>query len=303
MTMRTDTKETTFVGNVAVHLVTADAGAAGTTPVTPAFGRDSRQPVDVTSEQLYVNDTAKTALFTGSVVAVQGDSTLKSPELHVSLRGQGRVRAGEGRARSSREESSRLSRLVAKNGAVVTIGSGPARDQRRGRLRRQGRYGAVHRQRARQPAEERAAGAAAVRRPQDRQEPARVAGGGRPAGRPHRRDLLSERDGKAGPAAQAQVAGRRGGGAVQGGVFGTLQDRSQRAHRRGGRHARRPRPGQAGDLPRQRQVAAGRLRRAHGRDDRLLHGPVRLRADGRRRGRSRQGRPPSSRAWRRGRRC
>ena len=39
MTMRTDTKETTFVGDVDVHLK-ASTPAGGTTPVTPAFGRD-----------------------------------------------------------------------------------------------------------------------------------------------------------------------------------------------------------------------------------------------------------------------
>jgi len=32
-------------------------------------------------EQLHVNDTAKTAVFMGDVVAVQGDSMLKTPEL------------------------------------------------------------------------------------------------------------------------------------------------------------------------------------------------------------------------------
>ena len=121
MTMRTDTKETTFVGDVAVNLK-ASTPAVGTTPTTPAFGRDSRQPVDVTSEQLYVNDAAKTALFTGGVVAVQGDSTLKSPELHVAY--EGKAASGLASADAQQpQESSRLSRLVAKKGAVVTIGA------------------------------------------------------------------------------------------------------------------------------------------------------------------------------------
>ena len=121
MTMRTDTKETTFVGNVAVHLK-ASTPAGGTTPVTPAFGRDSRQPVDVTSEQLYVNDAAKTALFMGGVVAVQGDSTLKTPELHVAYEGKAASELANADAQQP-QEASRLSRLVAKNGAVVTIGA------------------------------------------------------------------------------------------------------------------------------------------------------------------------------------
>jgi len=119
MTMRTDTKETTFVGDVTAHLKAATPVGA-TAPVTPAFGRDSRQPVDVTSEQLYVNDAAKTARFMGSVVAVQGDSTLKTPELHIAYEGKA---ASELASADAQQESSRLSRLVAKSGSVVTIGA------------------------------------------------------------------------------------------------------------------------------------------------------------------------------------
>ncbi len=123
MTRRTDTKETTFVGNVRVHLLSAGQQAGGAAaPVTPAFGRDSRQPVDVTSEKLYVNDAAKTALFTGNVVAVQGDSTLRSPELHVAYEGKAAADMVTANPQQQGEEGSRLSRLVAKNGAVVTIG-------------------------------------------------------------------------------------------------------------------------------------------------------------------------------------
>lgn len=121
MTLRTDTKEYTFVGDVKVHLLPA-AQPAGASPATPAFGRDSRHPVDVTSDQLYVNDTAKTALFMGSVVAVQGDSTLKAPELHVAYEGKAAAELASGGAQQG-QEASRLSRLVAKNGSVVTMGT------------------------------------------------------------------------------------------------------------------------------------------------------------------------------------
>jgi lipopolysaccharide transport protein LptA len=122
MVMRTNTKEATFVGDVKVHLLPAAQQAGGAGPVTPAFGRDSRQPIDVTSEQLYVNDTAKTALFTGDVVAVQGDSTLRTPELHVAYEGKAAAELATS-APQQPGEGSRLTRLVAKNGAVVTIGT------------------------------------------------------------------------------------------------------------------------------------------------------------------------------------
>lgn len=122
MTLRTDTKESTFVGDVKVHLLAAaQAGAAS--QVTPAFGGDSRQPVDVTSDQLYINDTAKTALFMGNVVAVQGESMLKAPELHLAYEGTAAAElAGAGPAPQG-QEGSRLSKLVAKDGAVMTMGT------------------------------------------------------------------------------------------------------------------------------------------------------------------------------------
>src|SRR5262245_9411509 len=81
MTMRTDTREVAFAGNVAVpHGPSEQTGVA--------LGRDARQPVDVTAEQLHVNDAVRTAVFMGDVAAVQGDSMLKTPELHVSYEGK-----------------------------------------------------------------------------------------------------------------------------------------------------------------------------------------------------------------------
>jgi len=118
MTLRTDTHEATFVGNVAVEL-------AGSTqpPRTPAPGgaaRPPEQPIEVISDNLYVNDTTKVAVFMGGVIATQGDSTLKSPELHIAYEGK----AGDQLLSSDQPaDSSRLSRLVATGGAVVTIGT------------------------------------------------------------------------------------------------------------------------------------------------------------------------------------
>ena len=114
-----------------------------------------------------------------------------------------------GRRRSSREESSRLSRLVAKNGAVVTIGTDRrvASDEAEFDAKADtalftGNVVVNQQKNVLQ-------GQAPVRRPQDRQEPAGDAGRGRPAGRPHRRDLLSEATARPRPATQAQVADRR----------------------------------------------------------------------------------------------
>lgn len=123
MTLRTDTREATFVGDVRTHLVSTAQPGAQARPAAPSFGGDARQPVDVTSEQLYVNDEAKTALFMGKVVAVQGESTLKAPELHVTYEGAPAAELTGGASPQQPDEGSRLSRLVAKDGTVVTMGT------------------------------------------------------------------------------------------------------------------------------------------------------------------------------------
>src|SRR5262249_443151 len=83
MTMRTDTPEATFVGNGPVRLTQDGAQPGRPAGAGVAAGaRDRQQPVDVKSDNLYVNDTTKVAVFMGGVVATQGDSTLKTPELH-----------------------------------------------------------------------------------------------------------------------------------------------------------------------------------------------------------------------------
>lgn len=83
MTMNTGTHEASFVGDVKVRLVPApgQTNAAG-------IGRDARQPVDVTSERLDINDARHIAHFVGTVVAVQGGSTLKTPDLYVEYEGK-----------------------------------------------------------------------------------------------------------------------------------------------------------------------------------------------------------------------
>jgi lipopolysaccharide transport protein LptA/LPS export ABC transporter protein LptC len=113
MNLKTDTQEAHFQGNVVVRLVQNGGQTVG------GFGRDTRQPIDVNADQLDVHDAVKTARFSGNVVATQGDSTLKSPELIVTYEGKG-AGAQLGTAAKADGEASRLSRLVAKNGAVIT---------------------------------------------------------------------------------------------------------------------------------------------------------------------------------------
>jgi lipopolysaccharide transport protein LptA len=116
--MKTDTHESTLIGDVVVNLVpTAQQSTAG-------FGRDTRQPVDVTAQKLHIDDTERVALFTGSVVAKQGDTTLRAPELRIAYEGKAADTLTSGQAKSGPNEGgSRLSRMVASNGTVITMGT------------------------------------------------------------------------------------------------------------------------------------------------------------------------------------
>src|SRR5262245_19550445 len=91
-------------------------------PQPSPCGRNAKDPVDVTADQLYVNDNDKTALFMGKVVALQGASTLKTPELHITYEGKAAVEQLTG-ASPDPAQGSQLSRLVAKNGSVLTMGA------------------------------------------------------------------------------------------------------------------------------------------------------------------------------------
>ena len=113
MNLKTDTQQATFEGNVIVRLVGSGGQGVG------GFGRDARQPIEVNADRLDVNDASKTARFTGSVTATQGESTLKSPELTVTYEGKAASAQLSGPPNAD-GQASRLSRLAASNGAVIT---------------------------------------------------------------------------------------------------------------------------------------------------------------------------------------
>jgi len=113
LNLKTDTQEASFLGNVVVRMVGSNGQGVG------GFGRDARQPIEVNADRLDVNDASKIARFTGSVTATQGDSTLKSPELTVTYEGKAASEQLSAQPKSD-DATSRLSRLVASKGAVIT---------------------------------------------------------------------------------------------------------------------------------------------------------------------------------------
>ena len=98
MTLHQKAKEYAFVDNVQTHLKpskpesgNAQRAAASASP--KAFG-NSDEPINITSSRLDVNDATKVAVFTGDVEAVQGKSTMTTPELEVTYEGSATA-AGE----------------------------------------------------------------------------------------------------------------------------------------------------------------------------------------------------------------
>ena len=131
MTLDTAKNQAVFTGDVAVRLLPSTTEPAparkpqqGQTSQTPAFGRDSREPVDVRSERFDLDDIKHIAIFRGNVVATQGDSVLKAPEMHVMYEGKaGQEFLNAGTPQDKPQgEATGLSRLVARTGVIVTMG-------------------------------------------------------------------------------------------------------------------------------------------------------------------------------------
>lgn len=139
MTLRQKAREATFVEEVAVILTPPPDDKQKASAVVEAKAADgsalftpSNGPINIDANRLDINDTGKTALFTGSVRAEQSGSHLTTPELEVFYEGEGMM----GGAASATETASatpdaaagKVRRIVAKkpvvmkrvNGDVVT---------------------------------------------------------------------------------------------------------------------------------------------------------------------------------------
>lgn len=153
MTIRQKLKEVTFVDNVVAQLVPAkkpaktEKGAPSsgspspevetpavasqaTTPIVTAkneaasppsaesvFGQ-SDQPVDITAQRLDVSDATKTAQFRGNVRAVQGETTLDTPELQIFYEGD-----ATGSETGTATSASQLKKMIASE-PVITRANG-----------------------------------------------------------------------------------------------------------------------------------------------------------------------------------
>lgn len=118
MTVRQKTKEYTFAENVRALLKTR-AGASGTSPQPAddtnklAFG-NSTDPIDIASNRLDINDATKDAVFTGQVIANQGQASLTTEELEVSY-----ANTPPSGTPSAVQQSGKVKRVVARSPVVI----------------------------------------------------------------------------------------------------------------------------------------------------------------------------------------
>jgi LPS export ABC transporter protein LptC/lipopolysaccharide transport protein LptA len=135
MTLRQKAREATFTEDVVVELTPppdskpkdpaaeAEKNTDGSALFTPANG-----PINIDANRLDLNDGSKTALFTGSVRAQQGESHLTTPELEVSYEGEGMMGGtgapAEPASGAAKSQSGKVRRILAKKPVVMKRGNG-----------------------------------------------------------------------------------------------------------------------------------------------------------------------------------
>lgn len=140
MTLNSKSKQSTFTDDVHVRMksnqpATPASGAApapAKAPAMPGLAANSGLPIEVKSERLDVDDTAKTALFKKNVIAKQGDAILEAPELDVYYEGSAspdgtqkkpapvNTAPGTTAAAATTEPQSKLKLIKARGGVAMT---------------------------------------------------------------------------------------------------------------------------------------------------------------------------------------
>lgn len=125
MTIQTKSREMTFLDAVQSRLVsqkgtTPKASGRATSSAKPPIINPDSGPVDITSDRLDINDTAKTAIFSGGVRAMQGDTTLETAALQVSYEGEAAQEAAS--PANDASSGSKLRRILSTSPVIITRG-------------------------------------------------------------------------------------------------------------------------------------------------------------------------------------
>ena len=134
MTLRHKAHELTFVDNVVARMTpqkpAEDKAAAAVSAATGAGAqmfKASGAPLDITASRLDVKDNDKTAIFTGSVKAVQNDQSLLTPELTVTYDGDAAVSPAPAGAPAMGKIKKILAKVPSSWSAASTTASPPMR--------------------------------------------------------------------------------------------------------------------------------------------------------------------------------
>jgi lipopolysaccharide export system protein LptA len=98
--------------------------SAGPTNAFQGFTRNKKDPINIEANYLEVKDKEKVAIFTGNVVVVQGDTTMRCKELHVFYEGSAlgtdpRQKVPATKSQQKSESAQRIKRLIAIGGVIV----------------------------------------------------------------------------------------------------------------------------------------------------------------------------------------
>ncbi|MFO1150027.1 MAG: lipopolysaccharide transport periplasmic protein LptA [Alsobacter sp.] len=88
--------------------------------VVPGFGSNSKEPIQIDADKLEVFSKEQRAVYTGNVIAVQGDTTIKAPTMIVFYERQEKATGGEAKPEGEGEGGgTQLKRVEAKGGVSV----------------------------------------------------------------------------------------------------------------------------------------------------------------------------------------
>ena len=126
MRILSKSREIAFVNDVKAHLVPPKPDAAAENaptpakpPATPMFG-GGEGPIDITANRLDIDDTDKTATFTGNVKARQGDAAMATAALEVQYEGGETGAAGSAPAATTPGAGTKIKRIFSKSPVVMT---------------------------------------------------------------------------------------------------------------------------------------------------------------------------------------
>ena len=126
MRILSKSREIAFVNDVKAHLVPPKPDKAAESapkpekqPATPMFG-GGEGPIDITSNRLDIDDTDKTATFTGNVKARQGDAAMATAALEVQYEGGETGAAGSAPAATTPGAGTKIKRIYSKSPVIMT---------------------------------------------------------------------------------------------------------------------------------------------------------------------------------------